>query len=277
MPEHESLRPRRGRQPSCDGRQFPSKCVDRTGTGTPYADGQSVDTSALGPQCFRVRNFGPGADGESAEVDFTIVDQTPPTITINNPKEGDKFTEGDQSKADYQCTDANGVSTCAGNVANGANIDTSLATGRSAWARTAATGPVSKTFTVTATDTSGNKATKTVNYTVSPKAAAPAPAPVQAQGGVQGVFLQACTSKRQFRIRLRIPRNLTARRASVLVNGKTVKVLRQPAERPRPPDRAPAGTFKVKIKVLTTKGTTLSGERTYHTCTPKRPGKVPHL
>jgi hypothetical protein len=54
--------------------------------------------------------------------------------------------------ASYACSDTGGVKSCVGTVASGAAIDTSTLGARS--------------FTVTATDISGNTATKTVSYNV---------------------------------------------------------------------------------------------------------------
>jgi hypothetical protein len=79
-------------------------------------------------------------------------DATPPTITISAPSEGATFVVGQPVQAAYGCADDTAVADCAGPVANGAMIDTSGA------------GP--HTFTVTAHDTAGNPATKTVSYSV---------------------------------------------------------------------------------------------------------------
>jgi hypothetical protein len=71
-------------------------------------------------------------------------DVTPPTVTITTPADGAVFTVGQVVPADYDCADeagGSGRATCAGPVADGDPIDTSLGT---------------HTFTVNATDVAGN-------------------------------------------------------------------------------------------------------------------------
>lgn len=84
-------------------------------------------------------------------------DKIPPTIIINTPGNGASYKLNMLVKADYNCADTggSGVKSCIGNVANGSPIDTN------------SLGP--KSFTVTAEDYAGNKATpKAVNYNVIP-------------------------------------------------------------------------------------------------------------
>jgi ABC-2 type transport system ATP-binding protein len=79
-----------------------------------------------------------------------------------------------------------------------------------------------------------------------------------------------CASRRSFRIHLR--RGL--RSATVLVNGKRVKVLR--GKRLRAPVNLrglPKGTFRVTVTGRTTRGRTLRAARTYHTCVPRKTKK----
>ena len=90
-----------------------------------------------------------------------------------------------------------------------------------------------------------------------------------------------CVSKRRFRIHIRQPGGIKIQTALVFVNGKRVKVFKAKFFR-RLRHTAnvnlrglPLGTFKVRIVVLTTKGDTLKGTRTYHTCTKKRKHKRP--
>ncbi len=86
------------------------------------------------------------------------VDTTPPTIVVSTPSDGGQYPLGGTVAANYQCNDGtfgSGVATCAGDVANGAPIDTSSLG--------------SHTFTVTASDNNGNVATPvTTTYTVVP-------------------------------------------------------------------------------------------------------------
>jgi hypothetical protein len=98
-----------------------------------------------------------------------------------------------------------------------------------------------------------------------PKPAAPKPAPVE-----------ACASRRAFRIRLRVPRGHHARSAKVEVNGKQVRILRGKRLRSSVVLRGlPRGTVVVRITIRLRGGGKVSGARTYHTCTAKRPTKRP--
>jgi hypothetical protein len=83
------------------------------------------------------------------------VDETAPTVTIDNPDNGALYLKNSIVAADYACADepeGSGIATCAGPVPNGAAIDTSTG-GR-------------KAFTVNATDNAGNTASATVHYRV---------------------------------------------------------------------------------------------------------------
>ena len=89
----------------------------------------------------------------AAEDDVALIDTTDPQIAITTPPQGATYTLGQSVAASYSCTDADsGVASCAGPVADGANIDTS------------STG--TKTFTVNATDNAGNTNTVSHTYTV---------------------------------------------------------------------------------------------------------------
>jgi N-acetylglucosamine-6-sulfatase len=89
----------------------------------------------------------------AAEDDVPLIDTTGPQITITTPPQGATYTLGQSVAASYSCTDADsGVASCAGPVANGANIDTS------------STG--TKTFSVNATDKAGNTNSVSHTYTV---------------------------------------------------------------------------------------------------------------
>ena len=85
----------------------------------------------------------------------------PPSISIIAPTSGATYTEGQAVTAVYTCTAPVGttVTTCAGPVPNGGALNT--------------TGVGPHSFTVNAEDADGSTATKTVNYTVTPAAAAP--------------------------------------------------------------------------------------------------------
>jgi len=85
---------------------------------------------------------------------FTFqVDKKKPVITISVPANGATYTLGEVIAAAYTCDDetGSGIATCAGPVANGANIDTSAG---------------SHIFMVTSTDNVGNANSASVTYSV---------------------------------------------------------------------------------------------------------------
>jgi len=91
---------------------------------------------------------------------LTVADQVSPSIRISTPPNGSTFTFGRAIAADYGCTDqtnASGVASCSGPVANGARIDTG------------SLGP--KLFTVNTSDNAGNMAAATSTYTIKPRSA----------------------------------------------------------------------------------------------------------
>lgn len=96
------------------------------------------------------------ADGNSSSWTPTVkvtVDDTDPTITITTPVNGTVYPPTPAVNADYTCADAlSDIASCVGDAANGSPIDM--------WVGT-------HSFTVTATDNSGNVTTKVVNYIVS--------------------------------------------------------------------------------------------------------------
>jgi len=88
-------------------------------------------------------------------VSSSSADSTPPMVSITTPADGASYGQGATVNADYACADepgGSGLKSCTGPVATGQPVDTSN------------TGLHS--FTVTATDNSGNTASKTVKYTV---------------------------------------------------------------------------------------------------------------
>jgi hypothetical protein len=75
-----------------------------------------------------------------------------PEVLITQPADTASYILGSTVPAIYACSDDGGVNTCTGTVANGVKIDT--------------TSVGQKTFTVNATDLSGNPVTVTVKYNV---------------------------------------------------------------------------------------------------------------
>jgi hypothetical protein len=115
--------------------------------------------------------------------------------------------------------------------------------------------------------------------TVAPKpAATPAPVlkPLPPAFGPKGVFslpsANKCVSRRKFRIRVKEKRGFELLAATVFVNGKLVKTLKQKVfgkvRQTATVDLRglPRGAFKVKIVVFGADGRTLTGTRKYRTC-----------
>jgi hypothetical protein len=122
------------------------------------ANGAAVDTGSLGDKTLTVNASDKAGNTASKSVSYTVVDATPPNITLTTPANGAVYALGEQLTADYSCTDdESGVASCVGSVANGAAVDTgSLG---------------EKTFTVEASDNAGNTASETVSYTVADRTA----------------------------------------------------------------------------------------------------------
>lgn len=89
--------------------------------------------------------------GLSAHV--TLIDTTPPVVSIATPADGATYTLNQSVVAAYACNDPDStLVTCVGTVPNGSPIDTAI------------TG--SKTFTVVGTDQASNQASQSVTYSV---------------------------------------------------------------------------------------------------------------
>ena len=91
----------------------------------------------------------------AARTAMVKLDKRVPATTVTSPAEGAAYQPGAALNATFSCADpagGSGLATCVGDVSNGAPIDT----------RT----PGPKTFTVTATDTAGNRTARTVHYSV---------------------------------------------------------------------------------------------------------------
>ena len=137
-------------------------CADEAGgsglatCAGPVADGDPIDTS-LGTHTFTVNATDVAGNPGGATATYLVTappDLTPPTVTITTPADGAVFTVGQVVLADYDCADeagGSGLATCAGPVADGDPIDTSLGT---------------HTFTVNATDVAGNPGGATATYLV---------------------------------------------------------------------------------------------------------------
>jgi hypothetical protein len=119
------------------------------------ADGAGVDTSTLGEHTFTVHAADRAGNTETASATYSVVDSTAPTIALTTPASNGVYALGQQVAADYSCADetgGSGLAGCSGTVADGDAIDTSSVG--------------EKQFKVEATDNAGNRASKSVGYTV---------------------------------------------------------------------------------------------------------------
>jgi hypothetical protein len=117
--------------------------------------GDDVDTSTLGDHTFTVTATDNAGNTDSAVAHYTVVDATPPAISVSSPGGGAVYELGQLVTANYACTDedgGSGLASCSGTVPNGSAVDT------------ASVGQ--KSFKVEATDNAGNPSSKTVSYTV---------------------------------------------------------------------------------------------------------------
>jgi hypothetical protein len=119
------------------------------------ADGQPVDTSALGHESFSVTATDQAGNTITVTHSYTVVDKTAPSISLRTPADRAVYSHGQAVAADYSCADedgGSGLASCTGDVADGAAIDTNAFGQHS--------------FTVRATDDAGNSSAKTVHYSV---------------------------------------------------------------------------------------------------------------
>jgi hypothetical protein len=94
-------------------------------------------------------------------------------------------------------------------------------------------------------------------------------------GAIQGLpSTHVCLSKRRFRIHIRRYRGISYTEALVFLNRREVGVVKSRSGQFSAPinlRNLPAGTDQVKITVITTTGSIISGTRTYHTCHKRLP------
>ena len=124
-------------------------CVGQRPVGFP------IDTSQLGTFSFWVTAVDKQFNITQETIHYSVVDTTPPTITLTSPADGATFTLGEQVWTSFSCDDHNGsgLNGCKGDVASGSLLDTSLLG--------------SHTFTVTSYDRAGNVGHETHTYFVS--------------------------------------------------------------------------------------------------------------
>jgi uncharacterized repeat protein (TIGR01451 family) len=124
----------------------------------PVPGGEPVDTATLATKGFTVIARDNAGNESSVTHTYTVIDDTPPTITLRTPPDGATYTLNQDVNADYECADesgGSGLASCEGTVRDGAPIDT-------------ATLGV-KNFTVTARDNAGNERSVTHQYRVTPR------------------------------------------------------------------------------------------------------------
>ena len=118
-----------------------------------YPVGMPVDTHSLGTFAFTVTAVDKQFNLAQETIHYSVVDTTPPSLTLVTPADGATYTLGQPVSAWFYCDDGgSGMNGCKGDVAPTALIDTSTL------------GP--KTFTVTAYDRAGNTSRETHRYSV---------------------------------------------------------------------------------------------------------------
>jgi hypothetical protein len=146
------------------------------GCGGDYPPGYPLDTSRLGTFAFTAFAADRQFNVAQETIHYSVVDTTPPTITLTSPADGGTYFAGQQASASFSCDDGNGsgMNGCKGDLPGGSQLDTTTIGAHS--------------FTVTAYDRAGNVARVTHSYSVvydfggfgSPAAAYPTAASVKA-------------------------------------------------------------------------------------------------
>jgi lysophospholipase L1-like esterase len=118
-------------------------------------DGALIDTSTVGEKTFTVRAVDAAGNERTTTRTYTVVDVTPPGITITTPANGAAVERRATIPADYTCVDeegGSGLASCVGTVPAGTDIPTDTIGVQQ--------------FTVDATDNAGNADSLTHTYTV---------------------------------------------------------------------------------------------------------------
>jgi Tol biopolymer transport system component len=131
-------------------------CSDDHGSGVVYCggtmpNGAPLDTSRAGTFTFQVQALDNARNYAAATATYTVVDRTPPQVTITTPADQAVYKQDQVVAADYVCG-GSGLLSCIGNVAAGSAIDTS-SVGNQTFTVTAEkaghiTTTVSRTYTV---------------------------------------------------------------------------------------------------------------------------------
>jgi Tol biopolymer transport system component len=117
--------------------------------------GAVVDTSFAGLHQFSVTATDLEGRQTTETISYTVLDLTPPTITVHTPFDGATYDVGESATVEFACSDGiggSGIFYCAGTRPNGVPVDTTRAG--------------SFTFEVTALDNAHNFKTVTTTYRV---------------------------------------------------------------------------------------------------------------
>lgn len=120
-------------------------------------------------------------------------------------------------------------------------------------------------------DAAGNPVNSTDGCATLTRLAPPGPPPVAAKV-VSLPSARKCRSRRSFPIRFKAPGADPVKEATVLVNGRRVRVVRGADRLSAGVDLRglPKGRYTVTIRMITVSGKTITGKRRYRTCVPKR-------
>jgi peptidoglycan/xylan/chitin deacetylase (PgdA/CDA1 family) len=147
---------------SCKDNVDVTTCYGTSSDNQIIFNNETIPTNLPGPQKFAVTATDSSGNVTTASVSYTVVDTTPPQITITSPTTGANYSWG--QKAAYTCSDTVKVASCTADVGGMIPVANNTALPASG-VPTAG----QSTFTVTATDAAGNRATKMVSpYLVQP-------------------------------------------------------------------------------------------------------------
>jgi PKD repeat protein len=127
-----------------------ASCNDSNGAFSPHG---TLDTASPGRNTYTVTAI--SQDGQTATRSISYTVAAAPSVSIRSPTAGASYRRGQVVDADYGCgegADGPGLASCAGTVAIGMPIDTST--------------PGQHSFTVTAISRDGQRAARTISYTV---------------------------------------------------------------------------------------------------------------
>jgi hypothetical protein len=246
-------------------------CADQAGGSGlaecqgPVASGSAIDTAAPGPHAFVVSAVDNAGNASSRTVDYTVA--AAPSISIVSPARGHKYKPGQRVHARYTCHDGAygpGIKSCTGTVGKGELIDTmSLKRVK---------------FTVTAISRDGQKATKTVTYSVAPPEVVSAPRLIvsTADGKSQWAFtrlvsISPAATCQPRPLHLRCPKQTAPSiiLSSPLTNDKTLLLWRSAAMR-----GDPTGQKTIKITVYAPGGRSAPKAVAVYTLTEAWPTKI---